>query len=440
MRSIFKGFYDITSEEEKEIFNSDDTFFIFDTNCFFNLYRCEEDSKNDFISVVDVIKSRVWFPFQVCLEYQRNRLSTINGSLNELQQIEKDLKSVLEKINYLCGDKFNIKSKYQNLHEDLVSLRNEIKEKITQFCEDKIKSRVNDNDYISNPDKIREWIDKISEGRIGEQLPKETIEEINKDGEIRYKNKIGPGWSDNEKSRTHYYNGVYYDGKYGDLYLWKEILKKSLNEENKNFIFITNDVKDDWWYKIDGKLEPIGHLEHLKTEILSAGASNFKMYTQSSFLQAAKLHLDGTEIKEQSIEEFEILNKSDEKPSNYNETKNISIFDILMDKENRSIREQYNSVSKQNLDDFDIMDLYSFCNYESAREGYEIAIRKLTETKQKIRELELEYLNLKSLNTKGIYDSELEEISNEIERFKYNNIKIKEIINILLSYNKEFYF
>ncbi|HGN0015554.1 TPA: PIN-like domain-containing protein [Proteus mirabilis] len=438
MRSVFKGFYDISSEEEKEIFNSDDTFFIFDTNCFFNLYRCEEDSKNDFMSVVDVIKSRVWLPFQVCLEYQRNRLSTINGSLNELLQIEKELKSTLDKINNLCGDKANIKSKYQNLHEDLVSLRDEIKEKITQFCDSKIKSRVNNNDYISNPDKIREWIDKISEGRIGEQLPKETIEEINKDGETRYKNKIGPGWSDNEKSRTHYYNGVYYDGKYGDLYLWKEILKKSSNEENKNFIFITNDVKEDWWYRINGKLEPIGHLEHLKTEILSAGASNFKMYTQSSFLQAAKLHLDGTEIKKESIEEFETLNKSDKKQSGYNENKSISVLNTVMDKEKRSMREQYDSGYKQDLDDFDIIDLYSFCNYERAREGYFIAIKKLSIINLKIKELELEHLNLVSMDIKGIYAPEREEISDEIEKLKHKKIKIKEIINILLSYNKGF--
>lgn len=308
MRSRFKGFYDLTTKEEKAIFNSKDTIFVFDTNCFFNLYRCEEDSRQVFINVLEKIEDRLWFPFQVCLEYQRNRLSTIQSSLNELKSIDADFRNIVDQLNKLCSDKGNIKKKYQNLHGELCKLRNGVKNDLEDFITKNIEPRISENDYIFNTDEIRNWIDEISKDKIGEQLTQKEVDEINTEGEKRYKNKIGPGWGDEKKEKEHCFNGIYYKGKFGDLYLWKELLKKVSNKKIKNVIFITNDAKDDWWYKLEKIIEPLGSLEILKTEITSNGADTFKMYTQSSFLLAAKNFIKDAEISDSSITEFEYLN------------------------------------------------------------------------------------------------------------------------------------
>ncbi|EMD9368505.1 TPA: hypothetical protein SMT72_001374 [Proteus mirabilis] len=311
MREKFKGFYDITADVEKDIFQSNKTLFVLDTNCFLNLYRCEEETKNDFIAVVNNIKDRLWFPFQVCLEYQRNRLGVISSSLSDLDEIKKELKLTTDKINNYCSGSNNIKRKYHNLHAELCELKNNIDAQLESFISKNIESRKNKIDFIANSDDIRKWVDSISEGKISISFLQKEIDEINKQGDRRYKNKIGPGWKDEKekKDEEFYFDSVFYKSKYGDLYLWNELLKKAKDENIDNIIFITNDVKEDWWYKVHGKT--IGSLENLKTEIINAGLKQFKMYTQPSFLLKTRDLLKEVEVKEASIEEFERLNKSD---------------------------------------------------------------------------------------------------------------------------------
>lgn len=310
MREMFKGFYDVTPEEEKNIFESDKTIFVFDTNCFFNLYRCEDESRKDFILVVEKIKERLWFPFQVCLEYQRNRISTIKGSLSEIQGVQSEFHKILEQLNKLCSEKSNVNQKYKTLHNGLCSLRDKIKTDIHNFIDNDIKPRLIDNDYISSTDAIRNWLDELVESNIGVQLTKDEVDRINKDGEFRYKNKVGPGWGDEKKEKEHYFNGVYYKGKYGDLYLWKEMLKKASDEDIENIVFITNDEKEDWWYKLDGEQKAIGSLEVLKTEMINAGLKNFKMYNQPVFLKKSQILIPDLNINESTINDFEKINEA----------------------------------------------------------------------------------------------------------------------------------
>ena len=64
------------------------------------------------------------------------------------------------------------------------------------------------------------------------------------EGQGRYKKEIPPGFKDAKDK-----DGV---RKYGDLIIWKEMLKFAL-KQSKNIIFITDDVKADWWETQDNK-------------------------------------------------------------------------------------------------------------------------------------------------------------------------------------------
>lgn len=72
-------------------------------------------------------------------------------------------------------------------------------------------------------------------------LPSPSQEEIFKwceEGQNRYKKEIPPGFKDAKNK-----DGV---RKYGDLIIWKELLKFACKQE-QDVIFITDDVKADWW-------------------------------------------------------------------------------------------------------------------------------------------------------------------------------------------------
>ena len=67
------------------------------------------------------------------------------------------------------------------------------------------------------------------------------IYKLCKEGEYRYKSQTPPGYKDAKK------DGV---SKYGDLIVWAETYEYAVLN-NKNIIFVTDDVKEDWWEKLD---------------------------------------------------------------------------------------------------------------------------------------------------------------------------------------------
>lgn len=123
-----------------------------------------------------------------------------------------------------------------NLNQRIEQLRNNIKN---------YKNNIG-NEYSltqkDNPEIIHEIEDLVQKLKDNEQIGKKLKiqEEINliKEGEIRYKYKIPPGYKDSEKSDI---------SKFGDLFIWKEIIEFFKNQQHKTIFFITNDLKEDWW-------------------------------------------------------------------------------------------------------------------------------------------------------------------------------------------------
>lgn len=95
-----------------------------------------------------------------------------------------------------------------------------------------------------SPEIIDEIILFVKNLEENEQIGKKTgfnewLETL-KEGELRYRFKIPPGFNDDNKCGVE---------KFGDLFIWKEILKLPTIRNVRHVIFITNDEKDDWWTK-----------------------------------------------------------------------------------------------------------------------------------------------------------------------------------------------
>ena len=98
MKKLFNGFYTPNKDEIKKSWFDKKTLFVFDTNVLLNLYRYTETTRDDFFQIIDNISEKVWMPYHVGLEYQRNRLTVIKSEkaiFNNLQEyvniIEKTL-------------------------------------------------------------------------------------------------------------------------------------------------------------------------------------------------------------------------------------------------------------------------------------------------------------------------------------------------------------
>ncbi|CAO97493.1 PIN-like domain-containing protein [Erwinia tasmaniensis] len=307
MKDKFKGFYSPKDDDIQKIWNSDKTLFIFDANCLLNLYKCEPQTRDDIFNVMENISDRSGFPFQTCFEYQRGRITVINESIKKLNDIKGSLKKIGTNTENALSDNGVKIHLYTRLAEELSKFQEEINKPLTDFIKNHIEPRLQSAISISEKDFIREKIDSIVLDKCGEAPDQEQINKINSEGEDRYRNFTPPGFNDEKKSSRSYYSGVFFEDKFGDLYLWKEVIEKSKSENVKNVVLISDDRKSDWWY-IPEKNKPKGPLEALQTEIYkNSHIENFKLLNQSSFLYEAKKYRKGINIHEESVKEIQAI-------------------------------------------------------------------------------------------------------------------------------------
>lgn len=302
MKEQFAGFYGPSEKDIDETYKDPKTMFIFDTNILLSLYRCEESTRIQFLDVWENLKDQVWIPFHVCLEYQRNRLIVIHSAREALTDVKKSLNSKLEKM--FSELKPETLSRYSNLRNELNALKSELISKLSDFSDEKLEARRSSINYINEHDDLRDKIDELIAGRIGKEPTSKQIEEQNKSGTLRYKYRTGPGFADaKDKQDDRYsFNGINYDSQYSDLYIWMQILDEVKSKGIKRVVYVTNDEKEDFFYKINNKNR--GPVESLVTEIKrEANADVFLLHQIDAFLHHAVSSLNA-KIDDSSITEL----------------------------------------------------------------------------------------------------------------------------------------
>lgn len=301
MKDLFRGYYALDDDDFKELWEKG--LFIFDTNVLLDLYRYPETAREDFFNVMKKLAdtNRIWVPFHVGLEYQRNRLSVISEqqqkydvAKNQLDKPLSDLKNFNEK---------ELKKRHSTDLDSIIQQIEQIKEDFSKQLSDLAEKSIK----ISSPDPIRKELDEILKQKIGEKPQNQNeIDMIEKEGEKRYKSQIPPGFHDNEKSKSKEtgftYDGIIYQKKYGDLIIWKEIIKHAKNSNLKDIIFISNDSKPDWIWRVDQ------YTIHARPELVDeifreANVERFHIYPAERFLEYAKEHLDA-DVKSETLEEI----------------------------------------------------------------------------------------------------------------------------------------
>lgn len=300
MKDLFPGYYRPSEDEFSDLWKN--CVFILDTNVLLNLYRYSEESRNDFIKVLHKIETRLWIPHQVALEFQENRSNVIEEQEKKFDSIKGILEDNQSRIT---GGLSKFPSvNHEKLIDKISQLFGDFFEEIKPLEAKQLKS--NDHDYI------RDIVDNLLKGKIGEPPTQLELENIYKEGEERYKINYPPGFKDKQpkKQKDPYLcNGMSFKREYGDLILWKEILKEVKTRQWIHIIFITDDAKEDWWRDEQGKT--IGARPELVEEICKAGASIFYMYTPERFLKFSKEYIE-VDIKEESINQVKNISESKE--------------------------------------------------------------------------------------------------------------------------------
>lgn len=288
MKELFRGYYKLTDEEISSLWS--DGFVSFDTNVLLNIYRYSEETRNELFGIIEKFSKQIWLPYHVAYEFHKNRVTVIADQINvyentikqfaELEtQIIKNLKAP-----HLSND--ILKNFEATIKEALADLENKKK-----FCKDLLYN-----------DHILEKISALFNSKVGQPFSDEEIKEIEKEGDERFKKKVPPGFKDSDKS----------ENRFGDLIIWKELIQKATSEQ-RPFLFIIDDVKDDWWLNVMG--QKVAPRYELRQELFIKAKQLFHLYTTDRFIEFAS---DTIAVKKEVIDEIREIRLENFNPSFWN--------------------------------------------------------------------------------------------------------------------------
>lgn len=286
MKDKFKVFY------ENEILDFDNldssVVIVLDANVLLHFFRYSKKSQDKLFSALEKVKSNLFIPYQAALEYHYERQ---NVSRSNKKKIES-LISESEKAKNTFQD--NIVKQIQEYGRTIRStdekavregVISEFEKLTTNFWEDFKKRELKKiTELIPDNSKTAYQIADLLNNKVGEPFSPTEIQDICEEGKQRYALKLPPGFEDSSKENNVRTFGKYsYDTQYGDLILWKEIIKYC--QENpiiRTVIFISDDEKNDWIFETKG--EKVGVRVELKQELNESVNSRLEIFSPRKFL------------------------------------------------------------------------------------------------------------------------------------------------------------
>jgi hypothetical protein len=284
MDEKFRQYHQFSDAEFKKLW--EECVFVFDTNTLLNMYRYSRKTVAAYIDVLTELKDKgqLWIPYQVGYEFYENRI----GVIREYEKSYSEILNLIEKA------KNDIETRYKN-HPflDLEEIKGEMTGGLLA-TEQKIKdAQAKHPKWLKNDDVLSK-LSEVFQDCIGEAYGPTELDEIKTEGIKRYDAKIPPGFKDSKKSD---------DRRFGDLVLWFQIIDHA-KEIHKPIVFISGDVKEDWWLLNDG--ERIMPLPQLKKELLDKAQVEFHIYTADKFLE---LYQSGEKVSSDHTDAVEEVRK-----------------------------------------------------------------------------------------------------------------------------------
>ena len=291
----FYGFY--REPFNKENMTSENTIIVFDTNSLLNVFRFTPEASKEYFEIIQSIQDKIYIPYLVALEFHFHKSETL--LLNEINvtKFKNNFSKNWNKVKLEAAKTLFSSLSYRNdkdnkeLNTYLSNLLNSKELDIENKLVEKISS------ISKNQTNIFNALVEIMQSKTGKRYTQDTITEIEKEGEKRYKNEIPPGFNDANKKLSRSYNGIKYQQKFGDLIIWKDIINKAKEDRIKHVIFVTSDgkrdSKTDLNYKVcvgnDGngkeKYQIIGPRIELVEEMKNETGADFYLMDELEFMK-----------------------------------------------------------------------------------------------------------------------------------------------------------
>lgn len=273
MKSLFPSHF--ASDEERISKLWAECVFVFDTNVLTGMYKYSDETRDALYQVIESLGERLWIPYQVMLEYLDNRAKIVHDQSKLYASAIIKLEEFQAELELPTRHPFVSRDIYEDFCRSTESVLNDLKARRTLH-----ESRITDDD-------VKARLAELLEGKVGPKYSAEKLDALVIEGDVRYSQKIPPGFEDRDKHKGSILTKEI-NKRYGDLVFWKQILDKSL-ESSISVILVTGERKEDWWSICGGKT--IGPLPELMDEFLEITGKDFYIYSTHSFLKLANEYL-----------------------------------------------------------------------------------------------------------------------------------------------------
>ncbi|MGW0183935.1 PIN-like domain-containing protein [Nocardia sp. NPDC003345] len=277
-----------------------------DANILLSLYRVNGTQRRQIIAALEKVSDRLWIPYQVALEYQRNRLEVaaeVNSVFDSIEAIPRGslqkilddasaaIRELAKKTSTTIRDRDireRVSNEFFEADKGLKSFMESRQADMAEAFQSVRKDHTIDFDDVKNDDPVRSALDRIlSPHNIGEKLDEEVLTSRRLDAQSRIASLTPPGYKDanSKKDPT------------GDCLIWFELLDHA-EKQKRPVLFVTDDVKEDFYVKAYGKT--IGPRPELVREMHESTGQKYHQTTLDAFLRSANRYLDAA-VEETTI-------------------------------------------------------------------------------------------------------------------------------------------
>ena len=254
MRKIFHGYYPPTTKEFEELWSKG--LLVPDTNVLLHLVRFMPKQREEVLAAFKSFGARLWLPHQVAKEFQEGWRSADSSNRGAYSKLKDDLaKKKVELEALIKGfsrfDPWPAGSPMSHIGEFFEQLSGEVDIATGKLPE---------------ADTVFAAVTDLFDGKVADCPNSKDIDARVKEAERRIQAKIPPG---------------YMDKRPGDYLIWAE-MKEKAKAAKLPILFVTDDVKEDWWLEQSGKT--IGPRPELRQEFASETGQMFYAYPPARFL------------------------------------------------------------------------------------------------------------------------------------------------------------
>jgi len=263
-----------------------------DTNVLLSLYRFQAGARDELFGALEKAGDRLWIPYQVGLEFHRNRLNVIADQEAYFSKTEQEFNAAFdglrEKVRAFRARIAVDKGKIAQIEGSIQDLQ-ELLGTVMNWASD---GSLDMSDHAS--DAVRARLEALLGNRVGEPMDAKELEDARKEAKRRGDAGIPPGYKDKNKNKG---------DPAGDYLIFKQLMNEA-KERKLPVVFITDDHKEDWYRREHGLT--LGARYELREEMTAEAGVPLLIMTTETFLHHAEKYL-GAKLSPETVDQAKEL-------------------------------------------------------------------------------------------------------------------------------------